>query len=92
MLGVMEGSEGAGGQWVGSEGAGTSTLLEDPGVLDGPGGAGCPGGALEHPVVREGWGLCWGAAVPRGAEGPWGQLAPAQLICSSSQVEVGMAL
>lgn len=61
----------------------------------GPCGAGVvggPWGALEHPVVREARGTCWGAAVPGGAGGPWGQVAPAQLICSSSQVEVGMAL
>lgn len=36
-------------------------------------------------MVREGCGVCWGAVIPGGFGGP-------QLICSSSQVEVGMAL
>lgn len=51
----------------------------------GPAVVGGPWAALEHPVVREGCGVCWGAVTPGGFGGP-------QLICSSSQVEVGMAL
>lgn len=85
-LGVLGSSEDAGEQWGALRVLGG--LGGVMGVSQGPGTS----TVLEHPVVWEGWGGGWGIVVPGGAGGPGGQLALAQLICSSSQVEVGMAV